>query len=351
MSALLLSSRRFVSALLAALLWGGLLLSLTGCQSGYYWHLWRGHQTLMSARQPVADALADPALTESQQQQLQLSRALLRFAEQQLALPVGDAYQQYVPLERDWVVWNLFAAPAYSLSAKQWCYPLVGCAAYRGYFDRQRADKAAAQLRDEGLDVYGSGAIAYSTLGWFADPLTSVMLQGDTLWFSELLFHELVHRRYYRNGDTRFNESLATAVAREGVRRWLAAHGDPAQAPQLLARDAARQAFLALIADTRAALSSVYQSALAEPQMAQRKAAIIADLRRRYAKAREALPALAGYAEFFAGPLNNAQLNAVSDYHDRVPEFEQLLLDCGGRWPCFWQRVDTLPDSIVEEST
>ena len=330
---------------------GLLLLSLLlgGCQSGYYWHLWRGHHAMMAGREPVDQVLADPALAATERQQLRLSRSLLAFAEQQLALPVGDAYQQYVQLDRDWVVWNLFAAPAYSLTPQQWCYPLLGCAGYRGYFDQQRAEQAAAALREKGLDVYGSGAIAYSTLGWFADPLTSVMLQGDALWFSELLFHELVHRRYYRKGDTGFNESLATAVAREGVRRWLAEQGDPAAAATLRQRDAARQTFLALITTTRAALTDLYQSAQPEAIMAAQKAAIIADLRRRYAAARQAQPALAGYAGFFAGPLNNAQLNAVSDYHGRVPEFEQLLLDCGGNWQCFWRQVETLPDSSHKE--
>jgi predicted aminopeptidase len=168
------------------------------------------------------------------------------------------------------------------------------------------------------------------------------MLQGDDLWLAELLFHELVHRRFYLKGDTRFNEGLATAVSREGVRRWLAAQGDPARVAVLLERDQARQAFLALVADTRQELELLYQAGLAPAAMRQAREQIIAELRRRYVEARQTLPELAGYADWFAGPLNNAQLNMVSDYHDQVPLFDAALLRCGGNWRCFWREVEKL---------
>ncbi len=319
-----------------------LVLLLSGCQIGYYGHIARGHLSLMADRQPVARVLETDTLTGHQRQQLLLSQQLLVFAGQRLDLPVGKVYRDYVSLPEDWVVWNLFAAPEFSFEPHNWCYPLIGCAGYRGYFTVARAEREQRRLQDKGLQVYGAGAIAYSTLGWFRDPLTSAMLQGDDLWLAELLFHELVHRRFYLKGDTRFNESLATAVAREGVRRWLAAEGDPVRVAVLAERDQARQAFLALVAGARKQLEQLYQGGLAAPEMRLAREQIVAGLRRRYAEASAALPALAGYADWFAGPLNNAQLNMVSDYHDQVPLFDATLLACGGDWRCFWRDVERL---------
>lgn len=324
-----------------------MVLALTGCQAGYYGHLVSGHSKLMWARQSVDKALAGDSLSEHQRHQLTLSTALLEFASSELALPADKVYRQYVDLEHDWVVWNLFAAPEFSLQAHQWCYPLIGCAGYRGYYSQDRAQREQQRLEQQGLTVFGAGAIAYSTLGWFRDPLTSAMLTGDDVWFADLLFHELVHRRFYLKGDTRFNESLATAVAREGVRRWLAAHGDPAQINVLEQRDQAEQIFLRLLAANRAQLESLYASDLTAPAMRLARQDIVAELRRNYMAAQQQLsasgnPALVGYQDWFAGLLNNAQLNMVSDYHDQVPLFDAALLQCGGHWPCFWQQVKRL---------
>ena len=319
-----------------------LLTLLSGCQLGYYAHVSHGHMAFMAARTPVSEVLADPALDPQLRDQLQLSRRLLRFAQQELQLPADGVYRDYVALPEPWVVWNLFAAPEFSLVPHQWCYPVVGCAGYRGYFSRQRAERERQRLEAQGLQVFGAGAIAYSTLGWFRDPLTSAMLQGDEAWFAELLFHELVHRRYYLKGDTRFNESLATAVAREGLRRWLARHGDPAVINAVRARDEARARVLALVGETRDALTRLYASRIDEQAMREQRERIIAQLRRDFASALAEQPLLAGWREWFDGPLNNAQLNMVSDYHDLVPQFDAALLGCGGDWPCFWQRVEQM---------
>ncbi|WP_229143998.1 aminopeptidase [Alcanivorax sp. 1008] len=318
------------------------LLSLGGCQAGYYAHLVGGHLGLMGHRQPLEEALAGDLLTEHQRHQLQLSQALLSFANERLALPTEKVYRHYVALPEAWVVWNLFAAEEFSLQPHQWCYPLIGCAGYRGYFSATRAQRDKQRLEEKGLQVFGAGAIAYSTLGWFSDPLTSAMLDGDDVWFAELIFHELVHRRYYLKGDTRFNESLATAVAREGVRRWLAAHGDPAQVRVLEQRDQAQRVFLVLVGSARQRLEALYASGLPAAQMRQAREQILASLRQEYQTALQQTPALAVYQQWFAGPLNNAQLNMVSDYYDQVPLFDAALLECGGNWPCFWRQVKKL---------
>lgn len=317
-----------------------LILFLGGCNAGYYWHLAEGHVGLMMERRPLDDVLADPALSDDARQKLVLTRQVLAFAAGQTGLPADGSYESYVPLERDWVVWNLFAAPEFSLTPHQWCYPVAGCVSYRGFFDRQRADREAGRLRERGLDVYAGGAIAYSTLGWFDDPLTTPMLRMKEAGLAELLFHELVHQRLYVSGDTRFNESLATAVAEEATRRWLAARGESGSAWRR--EKQARARVVGWIRETRGELRALYARELPEEQMRRGKRDILEALRRRYQQAAADAPALAAWEQWFQGPLNNAQLNTLLDYNDLKPAFDRLLLDCGGRWPCFWAATEEL---------
>ncbi|MCH8543399.1 MAG: aminopeptidase [Alcanivorax sp.] len=330
-----------------ALLW----VSLTGCQTGYYLHLAKGHTDLMRERVPVGEVLADPQTPAALSERLRRTEDMLVFAETALDLPVGDTYRTYVALERPAVVWNLFAAPAYSLTPRTWCFPVAGCTTYRGFFDLERAAREAEALRAQGYDVYQGGAVAYSTLGWFADPLTTPMLAGNEAQVADLLFHELAHRRFYLKGDTRFNESLATSVGREGARRWLAASGDPALVADMALADTLRQRVLALVAEAREALAILYDSQSDEAVLASGKAAIQAGLRASFEQARADEPALDRYAGWFAGPLNNAQLNTFSDYNQWVGGFDTVLLRCGGHWGCFWQEVERIAALPARERT
>lgn len=330
-----------------------LALLLSGCQLGYYGHLVGGHRALMSARQPVEQVLQRDDLDPALRHKLELSVQLREFAEQQLGLPVDQAYSEYAELESDWVTWNLFAAPPLSLQPKQWCYPVVGCASYHGYFDQQRAERDAEKLRQQGLEVYAGGAIAYSTLGWFDDPLTTPMLAGSDLWFAELLFHELAHRRFYLKGDTRFNESLATAVGRAGMQQWLSSRGAGlAEAhAQLEARERARQQVLALVDDTRQALAELYATTLPEADKLAQRDQLRQTLRERFALAAQDDPALSRYQQWFDGPLNNAQLATLADYESLVPGFDAVLAQCEQQWPCFWQRVEQIAALPAEQRT
>lgn len=320
-------------------------LALGGCQLGYYAHLAAGQLALMRQREPVDALLARADVAPDVADRLRLSGELLAFAEHELGLPAGDAYRHYVALDRDWVTWNLLAAPELSLTPHRWCYPVVGCAHYRGYFDRARAARERARLTRRGLEVYEVGSSAYSTLGWFADPLLSTMMEGDRWQFAELLFHELTHRRLYLRDDTRFNESLATAVARHGVRRWLASAA-PDELEQALARlarrERARRTVLALVAETRAHLERVYASDLPPAHRRDLARALRWQLRARYRAALRDDPALAGYRGWFDGPLNNAQLNTLTDYEGWVPAFDRLLAACNDDLSCFWRRVEAL---------
>ncbi len=322
--------------LLVATVW------LSGCQLGYYGQAVKGHLSLMGKREPLAAVLADPQTPPDVAESLRFSEQVVRFAGDHLALPADDVYHQYVALEQEAVVWNVLAAPAWSLSPKTWCYPLVGCVSYRGYFRRPAAEKAAARLTEQGLDTYVGGAIAYSTLGWFADPLTTPMLQRSEPALADLLIHELAHRRLYIKNDTRFNESLATLVGREGAVDFFAASGTPLPAMFWQRREQVRQAFLAIVSDTREALKQLYEAQTNEAVLAREKARIQQHARERFFREQQDLPALAGYRGFFDGPLNNAQLNGVSDYNDHVPAFARLLEQCQRDWDCFWQQVENL---------
>ena len=186
------------------------------------------------------------------------------------------------------------------------------------------------------------GAIAYSTLGWFADPLTTPMLQRSQPALAELLIHELAHRRLYIRNDTRFNESLATLVGREGAVDFFVASGKPLPADFWQRREQVHQAFVAIVTDTREALKQLYAEEQDEAVLAREKARIQQQARERFAREQQTLPALAGYSGFFDGPLNNAQLNGVSDYNDHVPAFARLLEQCQRDWDCFWQQVENL---------
>lgn len=326
-------------------------LTLSGCQAGYYWHLVKGHGALMADRKPVSAVLADASAPEPERRRLKQARAILAFAEHQLNLPVDNSYSDYVALERDWVVWNLFAAPEFAMEPRQWCYPVAGCVSYRGYFDRQEAERHAGRLGKKGLDVYGAGASAYSTLGWFDDPLTTPMLRREPAALAELLFHELAHRWRYVSGETRFNESLATALAAEATRRWLARNGEEEAIRAWRARERASRKVTKQVRATRRALKALYGRDLAPDAMREEKRAEQQKLRDWYERARSRDPALGAWQSWFEGPLNNAQLNTVLDYNDHVPAFNQLLLNCGGHWICFRERMAELADMNAERRT
>lgn len=322
-----------------------LLLStalLSGCADlGYRARALNGHLALLGRAAPITQLLQDPSTPAPTRRLLELAQDLRRFASEHLALPDSNSYTRFVPLDGSSVVWNLVAAPAHSLVPKTWCFPLMGCVAYRGHYEKARADAEAAELRAQGWDVHVYGVPAYSTLGWSrllgGDPLLSSMGAWGPAELARLLFHELAHQRAYVPDDSGFNESYATAVEQLGLQAWWAAHPDPEAQARDAAQQRRRERWLALALAARAELADAY--ATADP--APRKAAV-------FARLREKLQALAdgdaGYAPYaaWARGANNAHLALLSTYRLRVPAFVALFERQGGDWRRFHAEVARL---------
>jgi predicted aminopeptidase len=329
-------------------------LVLPGCTSmAYYWQSVSGHLQLMNAARPVPDWLGDSQTPEGLRTRLALAQRMREFAVSELHLPDNASYRRYADLKRPAVVWNVTAAPALSLKAQTWCFPVAGCVAYRGYFDEQAARAEAARLQASGLDVYVYGVPAYSTLGWMnwagGDPLLNTFVaypEGD---LARLIFHELAHQVIYLAGDTPFNESFATAVERLGVARWLAAPGAETARADDAALEQQRQQFRALARDTRRTLAGIYESeggpALSPQAKLAMKNGALEDFRTRYAALKKGWTgppgSTRGYDRWVA-QANNASFGAQAAYDELVPGFEALFASTGGQWPAFYDAVREL---------
>jgi len=323
-----------------------LVLSLSGCGAvEYYWQGAVGQLELLVHARPVAEVVAT---TDDEALRGRLSRlqAIRAYASTDLALPDNASYTRYTELSRPYVVWNVFAAPGLSLVPRQWCFPVAGCVAYRGYFAEADARAEAARLAAAGDDVHVSGVPAYSTLGWFDDPALSTFIRWREADLARLVFHELAHQVVYVKDDTAFNESFATAVEEEGLSRWLAAQAHRPDAAAIRA-DAERSRVLrrewrALTAAARERLREVYASALPEADKLREKAATFAALRAGYDRLTAQWGSLPGYERWFANGANNAGLAAGALYADRVAVFQALLAAEQGDLPRFYARVRTL---------
>ena len=323
-----------------------LAAAATGCSTlGYYWQAARGELSLLAAARPIPDWLADPTTPPSLKERLALAQRIRAFASHDLGLPDNRSYTRYTDLKRTSAVWNVFATPELSLELKTWCYPIFGCAQYRGYFAQADAEALARHLAAEGDDVEVGAIPAFSTLGWFSDPLLSTFIDWPEPELAGLIFHELAHQTVYVSDDTVFNESYATAVEHEGLRRWIAVRGDPSLGDAYRNDDTRRAEFQSLLLQARARLKAVYdeRGSSTDAEVRARKAAVLADLSQRYQALRNgAWGGYARYDRYFARPINNARLAAVGAYYDDVPAFEALLARQHGDLPRFYAAVRAL---------
>ncbi|MDF3931697.1 aminopeptidase [Pseudomonas citronellolis] len=317
------------------------LFLLGGCSTvGYYGQLGSGQLKLLNAREPVAEVVADPSRDAKLRERLALSQQAREYASAELGLPDNRSYRVYSDIHRPYVVWNVFAAPELSLQPLTHCFPIAGCVAYRGFYAEAGANAEAKRLQAQGWDVFVGGVEAYSTLGWFDDPIISSMLRWDDQRLAETLFHELGHQRYYLPGDTAFNESYASFVEQEGGRRWRASRGLPAEDSSRVRQ---RESFTRLVLDTRERLQALYASPVGDEAKRAGKAAEFERLRRDYRElCRREWAGKCPYDAWVNGPLNNAKLLPFGLYDQWVPAFATLFRQVGGNWQAFYARVEKL---------
>lgn len=321
------------------LMLAGLLSVMSACDNVYFYaQAMQGQAAILLARQPISELLDNPDTNSDLHRRLTLVESARQFAEQELKLASGGSFTSYVDAQREHLVWNVFAAPADSVDLINWCFPIAGCVSYRGYFSEQAAQRYADKLVQRGLDVYVGGVDAYSTLGWFEDPLPSTVLNRSESQLAGLIFHELAHQRVYLPGDTRFNESFASFVEREGLRRWLNEPHQTEQYQRAIAALEVQQRFAQFVSSYRAELRELYASHAGATQQQAGKQQIIDRMRSDWAQHQDS----AYYSGWFAGEINNAKLATVAAYFDWVPAFEQLYLESGEDFDEFLRQAESL---------
>ena len=319
----------------------------SGCSSlGYLAQSVSGHVHLLQAARPVDAWLHDETTPTALRERLALAQRIRDYAVSELKLPDNGSYRRYADLHRAAAVWNVVAAPELSLTLKTWCFPVVGCIGYRGYYARADADAAAAALRGEGYEVSFYGVPAYSTLGWLnwagGDPLLSTFIRYPEGELARLVFHELAHQVAYASGDTEFNESFATAVEHLGIVRWLADRGSAEVRADYERFDARRRDFQALTQRYRKRLEALYASDDSDAVKRERKALVMSELRAEYAAMKAGRwNGYGGYDAWFEHA-NNAALGVLAAYTGLAPQFERLFEHDGGDFERFYADVKRL---------
>ena len=319
------------------------LIALCATSSGcYYMHAAAGQWEVLQKSEPIDEVIDRDDTSAELAERLRLVQTARRFSIDELGLPDNRSYRSYTDIERDFVVWNVFAAPEFSLQPRQWCFPVAGCVNYRGYFKKEAAYREAERLAKDGYDVAVGGVSAYSTLGNFDDPLLSSMLRWDDIQLVGTLFHELAHQVLYIKGDTGFNEAFATAVEEFGLEQWLNANGRPEDIDIYWRRRQLREELMSLVAVARDDLRGYYAATVADDDKRQRKAARLEQLR---ADA-TALLRQSGRADaaWINGELNNARLASMTLYEGWLPAFRALLAGCGQDIQCFFSRAAELSE-------
>lgn len=320
-----------------------------------------GGARILLEREPIDRLLARSDLDPRLRTQLEAVERIRAFAATRLELPVGKAYGAFVETGQPYVVWNVVAAPPDSVTPRTWCFPIAGCVAYRGYFREERARRYAARIADEGWDVHVGGVTAYSTLGWFADPVLDTFAFLPEVDLAGLLFHELAHRRLYAPGDTAFNESFASFVEQLGERLYVEAQGP--EGAQRFGEDALErrtqlrrrtETFIDLVLGARTCLEEVYAGGVDERDLERAKRRVFGALRTEYDAVRarwlEQDPDGPLWDPWFEQDLNNAHIASVGSYTVWVEAFEELFQQADDL-ASFYEEVRRLAELEPDERT
>jgi predicted aminopeptidase len=329
----------------AVLLAGTAAGLLASCSTlNYYTQAAQGQLELLSDARPIDDWIADPGTSSRLRLRLETARQIRRYAVSEMALPDNNSYKNYASLKRKYVLWNVVATPELSLKPLVWCFPVAGCVNYRGYYNKEAAESYAKELQADGNDVEVGGVPAYSTLGWFSDPLISTFINYPDAELARMIFHELAHQIVYAQGDSQFNESFASTVEEVGVERWMDRFGNQAMRDGYARYKSRKHDFLALLLKYRKALEQNY--ALVDRSDSEKravKARLFQELKDEYQVLKGNWGGYAGYDRFFEQPLSNAHLASIATYEDFVPAFRAMLRR-DGSFPRFYKSVMQLAE-------
>jgi predicted aminopeptidase len=328
-----------ITAMLAA----GACLFMTGCANlSYYAGSIKGQLDVWRREQPAEKLIASESTPDLLRERLRSALRIREFASRELALPDNRSYRIYADLGRPFITWNVFAAPEFSVEPVEWCFFVAGCVKYRGYFSEAEANAVADDLRRQGYDVFVGGVPAYSTLGYFADPLLNTFMHYPPPEMARLIFHELAHQVVYVRDDTMFNESFAVSVEREGVRRWIAENGTPEDQARFDALQERRAQFAAMIRRYHGRLETLYRTRIAPEAMRGRKAELFAGLKADYEALKASWGGFSGFDRWLSAGPNNALLASIAIYTQHVPAFTALFAERGGDFPSFYEAVRNL---------
>lgn len=324
------------------------LFSIQGCSNlSYYQQAISGQYSVLSQRVDIDDILADKTTPAPLKTKLKTVLQIRAFAAAEMQMDIGDSYSQYADLNRDFVVWNITATPELSLTPHQWCYPIIGCQNYRGYFHQSEANNEALQLQQQGMDTWVGGVSAYSTLGWFDDPVLNTFVYREDSDLAALLIHELSHQILYIQGDTSFNESFATAVELEGMQRWLISNGQSALFNQYKQKLSERALFIETVLDSIDTLKTIYDAESSTDTKRFQKKQVISAMSQAYQR-KVTKRELSGYYTGWFKQLNNAKLITVSNYYQYVPAFSAMIDEAEGNMSLFYQRAIELSQQNKE---
>ncbi len=344
---LLAQGRRQCATRLKHCLLAALVCLLGGCSTvSYYSQIVSGHMRIVVGKKSLDEVVADAATDETTRHKIEVAKQAREFAIGQLFLPDNGSYKSFYDTRRDYVTYNVVAADEFSFKAQQWCFPIAGCVSYRGYYAKEDAEAYARGLSEQGLDVAVNGATAYSTLGWFADPLLNTMLRRSDASITSLLFHELAHQQLYVGDDSKFNESFASFVESAGMTQWQKKYnqGDASAADAIRQRHQRQVQFVNLLSSTRADLQAIYDSGLSISVMREKKAEQFSQLLRNYESLKETWGGYRGYDGWFNRKLNNARLVSVATYNDYIPAFQVLFEESGSDFRAFYSAARVLAD-------
>ena len=326
------------------------MVSMLGCSSvGYLWHTSTGHLSVVSKKENIASILDNEEYDETQRTQLANVLRIRAYATDELYLPDNNSYKEYVQLDRDYVTWAVFAAPKLSLEPTRWCFWIVGCVPYRGYFEEAKAQRFAEQLQLQDLEVYVAPIPAYSTLGWFNDPVLSTMLRNGEIITAEYIFHELAHQKLYIKNDTSFNEAFASAVGRLGVRAWLQSNNKPDQLQRYEQAISKRKQIFAETQFLRQQLNEIYTASVSEEIKHMEKNQAHEAFANRINTLTSDWQNGEWYRKSSLGNLNNAKLNARSTYNNLIPDFIALYKACDDNYEKFYAVVESMQDLTKQE--